>query len=103
MRLKPRTDGNHSDIVKALRDAGASVRSLAQVGHGTPDLLVGWRGRNFLFEIKDPTRKPSERQLTTDEKAWHYTWNGQVCVIEKVEDAFKIMSSEYVMVFNSCS
>jgi len=93
MRLRAKVDTNHAEIVKALRQAGASVRSLAQVGHGTPDLLVGWRGRNFLFEVKDPNRKPSERQLTIDEKAWHYTWNGQVCVIESVEAAFEVMES----------
>jgi len=93
MKLRARVDGNHTEIVKALRDAGASVRSLAQVGHGTPDLLVGWRGRNFLFEVKDPARKPSERQLTTDEKAFHYTWRGQVCVVETIEAAFEVLQS----------
>jgi len=91
MRLRAKVDSNHREIVSALRDAGASVQSLAQIGRGVPDLLVGWRGKNFCFEVKDKSKKPSERELTTDEKAWHYAWTGQVCVIETVEDAFKVL------------
>ena len=37
----PRVDRNHSEIVDALRQAGASVQSLVKVGDGCPDLLVG--------------------------------------------------------------
>ena len=91
MRRRAKIDANQPLIVKALRDAGATVQSLSQVGSGVPDLAVGWRGKNFFFEIKDPSRKPSERKLTDDEKAWHYTWRGQVAVIETVEDAFKVI------------
>ena len=36
-----RVDQNHVEIVKALRDHGAFVVSLATVGKGVPDLLVG--------------------------------------------------------------
>lgn len=36
-----RVDANHSQIVKALRQCGVSVLSLAPVGHGCPDLLIG--------------------------------------------------------------
>lgn len=93
MRRRAKVDANHAEIVKALRDAGASVHSLAQLGHGTPDLVVGWRGKNFLFEVKDPKKKPSERQLTIDERAWHYTWSGQVAVIETAEAAFEILET----------
>lgn len=91
MRRKAKIDANQPDIVKALKDLGCSVQTLAQMGHGVPDLLVGWQGRNYLFEVKDGSRKPSERQLTIDEKAWHYPWRGQVCVIETIEDAIRTL------------
>lgn len=91
MRRSARVDANQPMIVRDLRNAGATVYSLSQMGHGCPDLLVGWRGKNFLFEVKDPSRKPSERKLTDDEKAWHYPWTGQVCVIETTEDAFRVL------------
>jgi len=93
MRLRAKVDGNQPEIVRALREAGASVQTIARMGHGVPDLLVGWRGKNFLFEVKDPSKRLSDRKLTDDEKAWHYTWNGQVAVIESIEAAFEVMES----------
>jgi Holliday junction resolvase len=47
-----RVDTNHKEIVKALRDAGATVVSLAAMKHGCPDLLVGYAGETLLMEIK---------------------------------------------------
>lgn len=91
MRRIAKTDANQSLIVRALRDLGASVCSLAQVGNGCPDLAVGWRGRTYLFEVKDGNQPPSKRKLTPDEIAWHASWNGHVDVIESVDDALKIL------------
>jgi len=92
MRRNGRIDANQPLIVKALRDAGATVKSLGNVGDGCPDLLVGFRTKNFLMEIKDPARKPSERRLSDDERAFHFGWNGQVCVVETVEEALKVIA-----------
>lgn len=94
MRKRARLDGNHTEIVSALREAGASVASLASLGKGRPDILVGWKHRNFLFEIKDPTQKPSKRVLTQEEKDWHVVWCGQISVIETAEQAFAIMEGK---------
>jgi len=93
MRRRAKVDQNQPMIVRDLRNAGATVQSLSQMGAGVPDLLVGWRGSNFLFEIKDPMRKPSERNLTDDEKAWHFAWRGQVHKIETTADAFRILET----------
>lgn len=89
MRRAARTDSNHAEIVEALRRAGASVQSLAAVGSGCPDLLVGHRGRNVLLEVKDGSKSPSRRKLTPDEHVWHARWNGQVVTVESVEQALK--------------
>ena len=51
------------------------------------DLLVGWRERNYLVEIKDGEKPPSARTLTADQREWHAAWAGQVLVAESVEDA----------------
>src|SRR5580700_7594734 len=51
MRHRPRIDANHVEIVKALRQAGASVQSLAGVGKGCPDLLVARAGQMWLIEV----------------------------------------------------
>lgn len=91
MRRRGRTDSNHSAIVKELRQAGCSVQSLADIGEGCPDILVGWQGLNLVFEIKDGTLPTSATRLTQHEKAWHLVWRGQVAVIETAEQALNIM------------
>ena len=70
MRRAARTDANQAEIVAALRKAGASVTSLAGVADGCPDLLVGRAGQTLLMEVKDGTKKPSDRKLTPDQQAY---------------------------------
>ena len=89
MRRAARVDANHAEIVYALLAVGCTVRSLAPLGKGAPDILVGVQGRNLLFEIKDGAKVPSARKLTEDEAEFHAGWRGQVAVIESVDDALK--------------
>lgn len=89
MRRRGRIDRNQPEIVKALRQDGASVQSLADLGNGCPDILVGIRGQNHVLEIKDGLLPPSGRALTIDEKIWHTCWLGSVKTVESVEEAFK--------------
>lgn len=91
--MPKRTDGNHKEIVKALREIGASVQSLAELGSGVPDILVGFRGKNYTFEIKDWRQPPNKRKLTPDEKKWHELWTGQVAVIETFNEALAILQT----------
>lgn len=92
MRRRAKIDANQPEIVKALRDMGATVQSLAAIGKGCPDLLVGHKGRNVLLEVKDGSRKPSERQLTRDEAVWHLSWKGQVWVVQTPEGAVAMVN-----------
>ena len=87
MRLAARTDGNQAEIVKGLRKRGASVQPLHAVGKGCPDLLVGYRGQNYLMEIKDPTKPKRDQYLTKDQVQWHMDWVGRVVVVKSIEDA----------------
>jgi hypothetical protein len=82
-----KTDTNQKEIVAALRKIGASVESLHRVGGGVPDLLVGYRGENYLMEVKDGQKPPSERRLNTDQVEWHDKWRGQRCVVLSPESA----------------
>jgi Holliday junction resolvase len=70
MRRAARTDSNQTEIVAILRSLGCSVQMLHAVGAGCPDLLVGVAGQNLLIEIKDGSRKPSARRLTSDQGVW---------------------------------
>ena len=76
MRRRARIDKNHAEIVAALRAVGCSVQSLASIGHGCPDLLVGFQGRDVLMEVKSVGGK-----LTADEADWHGAWKGEKPIV----------------------
>ena len=86
--MRNRADKNQDEIVKGLRAIGATVEVLSQVGHSCPDILCGWRGQNYLMEIKDKHGKLSESQ-----KAWHTFWNGQVAVVRNLAEAVRVLES----------
>lgn len=91
MRRAARVDDNQRQIIDALRKIGATVQPIHQLGKGVPDILVGFRDRNLVLEIKDGKKPPSARKLTEDEFVWHANWKGQVAVVESVEQAIQIV------------
>jgi Holliday junction resolvase len=90
MRAK-RVDDNQKEIVRQLRQLGASVRPLHMVGQGLPDIIVGVRNQNFLIEIKDGKKSKSKKKLTDDEQEFFDTWKGQVAKCETLEEIIKII------------
>ena len=86
-----RVDANQAAIVKALREHGASVELLHEAGRGVPDLLVGYRGRNYLIEVKTDACKLNARQ-----KRWHKEWKGEVWVVRKIIEALAIIEYQPV-------
>lgn len=92
MRRRAKVDDNQKDIVKQLRKLGYCVSHTHMIGEGFPDIIVGARQRNFLFEIKDGSKPKSRRKLTEDEVNFHSAWCGQIDVIESIEDAIKIIN-----------
>lgn len=81
VRRAAKVDGNHKEIVEEFRRLRCSVVSLAAVGGGVPDLLVGFGGRNFLVEVKLPKGKVSELQ-----KKWYEYWEGYATVVRSIEE-----------------
>jgi len=80
-RRNSKVDGNHKSIVKDLEKLnGVSVKSVAQIKKFL-DIVVGYDGNNYLFEIKNPEYPPSARKLTPDEKKFHESWKGQADVV----------------------
>ena len=47
------------------------------------DIVVGFKGKNLLLEIKDGDKKV----LTPDQVNWHKLWKGQVHVVTSVDEA----------------
>ena len=93
MRTASKVDRNQAEIVKALRDAKATVQPLHAVGKGCPDLLVGFRGRNFLLEVKDWQAAPSDRKLNDRQVEWHDGWKGQRAVVEMAGAALAVIGA----------
>jgi len=88
MRWAARTDGNQSDLIKELRKIGADVADTSRLGGGFPDLVVGYRGTNYLIEVKDPKQKPSDRKLTPKEKDFFDRWGSGPCFVVETLDGF---------------
>lgn len=77
MRYAARVDANQDQIVSALRAAGASVWII-----GLPvDILVGYKGRTFLVEIKSGSKK----RLTKLQTDFFESWSGGTLL--RVNDA----------------
>lgn len=93
MGRKKRVDINQPNIVKYLKTQGYSVAHTHTVGDGFPDIIVGYKKHNFLFEIKNPEQTKSKKKLTDDEVKFHRTWQGNVYVVEYAEDAIKIIKN----------
>jgi Holliday junction resolvase len=95
VRKRGKVDGNHRDIVGELRQLGYSVLDLGAVGGGCPDICVGARAKNYLFEIKDPAQPPSKRRLTPDQCEFFMLWQGQVRKVETVEEIVEVITKSY--------
>jgi hypothetical protein len=65
------------------------------LGGGFGDIVVGFRGENFIFEIKDELKPPSKRRLTPAEQKFHDAWEGQIDVIKNADEAMAIMGVTY--------
>lgn len=90
-RYGKHVDRNQLEIVQALEAIGCDV---CEVGWPV-DLLVGYRALNFLIEVKDPLKPPSERKLTQDQEDFFAMWRGQVRKVETVDDAIQLVTEAY--------
>jgi Holliday junction resolvase len=95
VRRAAKVDATQAAIVKALRDAGCKVLSLAACGKGVPDLLVKTPDRVevnavrwsdlFLLEVKNPAGRGTG--LTPDQVKFHAEW--PVTVVTTPEEALR--------------
>jgi hypothetical protein len=80
-------DENQAEIVEALRRIpGLRVAITSAVGDGFPDITVGYRGANFFFEIKDPSKPLRDQRLTEEQEKWHAAWTGQVQTVRGLKE-----------------
>jgi hypothetical protein len=89
-----KVDSNQKEIIEAARQMGATVSVTAMIGHGFPDIVIGWCKQNFLIEIKDGEKSPSAQKLTFMEQRFHETWKGQKCIIKSVDEMIAFLTLE---------
>jgi hypothetical protein len=87
-----RIDNNQTEIIQALEQVGATVQRLNAVKNGCPDILVGYKGVNYIIEIKSPGGL-----CTTQEAIWITTWKGRAFVVKSIEEAYKVIGFEVEM------
>jgi hypothetical protein len=90
VRRAAKVDANAPEIEQALRDAGAAVQSLAQIGRGCPDAVVSFKGVNFMFEWKNPDGKD---EVNEAQHKWHIAWNAPVYVVRSAAEALKVIGA----------
>ena len=82
-------DLNQAEIVQALRDIGCDVEII-----GRPvDLLVGYRKRNFLIEVKREGR--TKRNDQQGQRDWIKAWRGQAMMVTDKEQAIRLVTTAY--------
>lgn len=79
-----RTDANVSEIVSLYRQVGAFVAFIeGSYNAGIPDLLVGFRGKTYLVEVKTKKGRLNKAQI-----AFREQWvGGPLVVVRNPEEA----------------
>lgn len=86
-----KTDKNQKEIVEYLEKMGASVQDLSPVGGGCVDILVGFQGVNYCFEIKMPNGV-----VTPAQWKWHDNWKGQKTIVDCKEDIVVYLKAYHI-------
>jgi hypothetical protein len=79
-------DANESAIVDALKEAGATVERLDIV-----DLLVGFRGGNWLMEVKTVKGLKRKSRTADRQQRWRAGWQGNVYVVSEPAEALGLI------------
>ncbi len=99
-------DKNEPEIIEALEAVGATVTRLYD--NGVPDLLVGYKGRSFLLEVKMPlgpkggmrTQRDHEGgrgELTAAQVKWWDAWTGEKAIIVRsVAEAIDVIHADAI-------
>lgn len=98
MRRAARIDATHTEIVAGLRACGAAVTSLAGVGAGVPDLLVSYRSRWAVLEVKQPLgprggESADGQRLRASQRKWLASQRAPVHVVRSLDDALEAIGA----------
>ena len=83
LRYAAKRDENEQEIVDALRAVGASVLLIDDI-----DLIVGFRGVNYLLEVKTPKGRLNKKQ-----EKFFRGWVGQVNIVRTADQALALIGA----------
>ena len=90
---RKRVDENQREIVQALNGIkGCEVLDLSAVGEGCPDIVVGYMGRNYFFELKNQDKPLGDKQLTQPQQKFFDNWTGQRQKVETIQEIIKTIT-----------
>ena len=93
MAYKKRKDTNQAAIEAVLKQLGIAYFDTSALGRGFPDLAVGYKGKNFLFEVKTAPDLPRARKLLTPaEQEFEAEWGGQYHVVTNFEEVWEVIN-----------
>lgn len=78
-----RRDANEPEIIKALEKIGCDVIQLDK----PLDLLVGYRGKTWLIEVKMP-----KGSLEDAQDRFMHEWHGQAAVVRTAQQAIDVVT-----------
>lgn len=90
-RFSARTDKNQASIVESLRFMGYSVYL------DVDDILVGTKGKNYWFEIKDPKHigkdgKIRESAKKEGQKKLEKEWQGHYEIVSSLDEVLNAIN-----------
>jgi len=90
-----RVDENQKSIVAAMKAIGACVIDLSGSGGGVMDLLVIYRGRVWMVEVKNPAKPKADQSLTPAQIRVHAEIGragGEVHIIRTIDKAIALIT-----------
>jgi hypothetical protein len=89
MRKYGRLDGNQKPLVAYAQAFGASWVSMASLGQGVPDGLLGYHGKTWLVEFKT-----EDGTLTPDQDEFIAKWRGSpVHIVRTEKDVQRLLAT----------
>jgi len=79
MRYDAKRDSNEAEIICALHQVGAKVMQLDEF-----DLLVGFRDKLFMLEVKTKTGRLNAKQARL-----FRDWAGHIWIVRSVDEALR--------------
>jgi hypothetical protein len=84
-RRAARKDANHNEITDCFVSLGWSVLDISQLKNAC-DAFVAKDSCTIAIEIKDGSKPPSQRKLSSGEEKFRGNWKGNWALVESIED-----------------